>query len=292
MGFAGIIITDSLGMGAIRTGYGVSEAARMSFHAGADILLFGADDYCEPQDQIASFKHLCFCVKTGNISMERLNESVRRILRVKMEYGLFRALPVNPVDIPGNAGTARHRTIAELIARDSITLVRDEAGFLPLHRRSPVLIVLPHPTEGQTDPFGGYASRLATHRIPLDPSDEEIGAAVRAASSYPCVVVGTHDARYHPKQQELVRALSATDADLIVVGIQSPYDLVCYPEIPCYLTTYGSQEVSLAALARVLFGLEKPRGKLPIALPGLYPVGHGLLDFNGIKGGTSNAQKF
>jgi len=290
MGFAGIIITDSLGMGAIRTGYGVSEAARMSFHAGADILLFGADNHCEPQDQIASFKHLCFCVKTGNISMERLNESVRRILRVKMEYGLFQALPVNLIDIPANAGTARHRMIAELIARDSITLVRDEQGLLPLDRHSPVLFIFPYPSEGQAEPFGGYASRLATHWISLDPSDAEIGATICAASSYPCVVVGTHDARYHPKQQGLVRALSVLDADLIVVGIQSPYDLVCYPEIPCYLATYGAQEVSLGALARVLFGLERPRGKLPVALPGLYPVGHGLLDFNEKKGWTSNAQ--
>jgi beta-N-acetylhexosaminidase len=181
--------------------------------------------------------------------------------------------------------------IAELIARDSITLVRDEEGFLPLDRRSPMLMVWPHPIEGRIDPFVGYASKLATHRMPLDPSDDDIGAAVLAASSYPCVVVGTYDARYHPKQQELVRALSATDVDLIVVGIQSPYDLLCYPEISCYLATYGAQDVSLDALARVIFGLEMPRGKLPIALPNLYPVGHGLLDFNGKKGRKSNAQE-
>lgn len=283
MGFTGLIVTDSLGMGAIRTGYGMCEAARMAFQAGADILLFGADGHCEPQDQIASFKHLCFCVNTGSISMERLDESVRRILRVKMEYGLFRALPASTGDIPDKAGTVKHRIIAELIARDSITLVRDEKGFLPLNRRHPVMIVWTYPAEGHGTPPCGHTSLPVTHPLSLDPSDEKIDAVVHAADSYPCVVVGTYDARHHPKQQDLLRALSAADTDLIVVGIQGPYDLICCPDVPCYMAIYGAQQVSLGALARVIFGAERPRGKLPVDLPGLYPRGHGLLEFNTMR---------
>jgi beta-N-acetylhexosaminidase len=58
------------------------------------------------------------------------------------------------------------------------------------------------------------------------------------------------------------------------VGLDAPYDLMSYPEVPTYLATYGRAPVSMQALALVLFGLEASRGRLPVDLPALYPSGH------------------
>ncbi|HEM62164.1 MAG TPA: hypothetical protein ENO24_07720 [Chloroflexi bacterium] len=53
----------------------------------------------------------------------------------------------------------------------------------------------------------------------------------------------------------------------VAVGLDSPYDLLAYPDVPTYLATYGRTPVSMQALAQVIFGLEAPRGRLPVELP-------------------------
>lgn len=76
LGYDGLVITDSLAMGAIEQHYSSEEAAVLAFDAGCDILLM-------PQDYRQAFDGLVKAVEDGRISEERLNESVRRILRVK-----------------------------------------------------------------------------------------------------------------------------------------------------------------------------------------------------------------
>jgi beta-N-acetylhexosaminidase len=62
--------------------------------------------------------------------------------------------------------------------------------------------------------------------------------------------------------------------DLAAVALDLPYDLLSYPEVSTYLASYGRATVSMEALADVLFGAEVSRGRLPVELAGLYPVGY------------------
>lgn len=71
------MVTDALNMGAITEAYSISEAAIMAVNAGIDLLLMPAD-FVTASDAIINE------VKNGNITEERINESVRRILRVKL----------------------------------------------------------------------------------------------------------------------------------------------------------------------------------------------------------------
>jgi beta-N-acetylhexosaminidase len=98
-----------------------------------------------------------------------------------------------------------------------------------------------------------------------------------SSSAASVVIVGTVDARWHPGQVRLVNALASRP--LVVVALGAPYDLMSFPNVPTYLATYGDVPVSLDALAQVLFGLSKPRGRLPVELPGLYSLGHGMSNF-------------
>ncbi len=76
LGYKGIILTDALDMGAIEKNYGSAEAAVLAFEAGNDILLM-------PKDFIQAYKGMLEAVNSGRISMERLDESVLRILSLK-----------------------------------------------------------------------------------------------------------------------------------------------------------------------------------------------------------------
>lgn len=82
MGYNGVIITDALAMGAIVENYSSEESAVLAFNAGADILLM-------PYDYAAAFNGILSAVQTGEISFDRLNESVERILRLKAEFDII-----------------------------------------------------------------------------------------------------------------------------------------------------------------------------------------------------------
>ena len=76
LGYNGVVITDSMAMGAIVNYYSSGEAAKLAVKAGVDIILM-------PEDFKAAVEALESAVQTGEISEERINESVRRILVLK-----------------------------------------------------------------------------------------------------------------------------------------------------------------------------------------------------------------
>ena len=82
MQFDGVIITDDLTMGAIANDYTIPEAAVQSFIAGSDLLLI-VNGY---DNQINTVNALVKAIEAGDITEERLNESVKRILTLKEKY--------------------------------------------------------------------------------------------------------------------------------------------------------------------------------------------------------------
>ena len=63
---------------------------------------------------------------------------------------------------------------------------------------------------------------------------------------------------------------------VVSVALRTPYDLARYPSAGTYVCTYGIHPASMEALAAALFGEAPMTGRLPAAVPGLYPVGHSL----------------
>ncbi len=82
LGFQGVVVTDSMEMGAIESNYDSAEASIMTIEAGADIVLM-------PQDYVAAYNGLLAAVQTGRIPVTRIDESVLRILNLKEKYGLL-----------------------------------------------------------------------------------------------------------------------------------------------------------------------------------------------------------
>lgn len=81
LGFQGVIVTDALGMNAIKKYFAPAESAVAALCAGVDVLLM-------PSDLRAAFDGVVRAVEDGTLSEERLNESVRRILTLKQKTGL------------------------------------------------------------------------------------------------------------------------------------------------------------------------------------------------------------
>lgn len=82
LGYGGVVVTDSLSMGAVTDSYGSGEAALLALEAGADVLLL-------PRDPVEAFQAVLAAARDGSLSMARLDESVLRILTLKEKYGLL-----------------------------------------------------------------------------------------------------------------------------------------------------------------------------------------------------------
>lgn len=109
-------------------------------------LLAGLDIYMVPEDWRALHATLLTQVADGTIPMTRLDEAVRRILRVKLRMGLFeRGRPSNrPLAVqPGQLGHADHRALARQAVRESLVLLSNRGSLLPLDPRSRILVTGP-----------------------------------------------------------------------------------------------------------------------------------------------------
>jgi len=90
LGFQGLVVTDDLEMGAILKNYGIGEACKLAINAGEDMLCI-----CAGVDSIYDgFNAVLDAVKTNEISMERIDESLKRIVAIKSK--MSPPLPFDP----------------------------------------------------------------------------------------------------------------------------------------------------------------------------------------------------
>jgi beta-N-acetylhexosaminidase len=273
LGFRGIVVTDDLEMGALKS-VGEAAAGLRAVQAGADYLLFRFDESA----QLEGHRLIADAVRTGALSSARLDESVRRVVDAKRRFGILDGRrDQSAPDLAANARTALE------LARGATTLLRNR-GVLPLRGR----IFAVSPTNADISFFEGQAtlgSVIAAKRadaisqaLPLRPSPADIDRMVSASRAADVVVVGTTNLFAYPEQVDLVKAL-AKEKPVAVVALRGPYDILSIPEIAAYACAYDSREPSLTAAAEVLLGERKPSGSLPALIPGVFSIGAGMRDF-------------
>lgn len=269
MGFDGLIITDSLGMSGANV-YPADRVAVEAFLAGADLLL-------NPPNVDVAYEGMLEAVESGEVTMERLDESVYRILEAKMNQGMFDD-PYTDEDAIETIGSDEHVQAAQDIAHRGLTLVKNEQDTLPLGEDEQVLVTGPaeaHPAM-IAERLDGKGIEATSFETDESPSDEDIHEAVERAKDVDKVIVTTYTANTNDEQQQLVESLIALDQSVIVAAMKNPYDLIAFPDVDAYLNAYSYMDVSVNAVSDALIGDINPKGQLPVTLPELYDIGHGL----------------
>lgn len=271
LGFDGLVITDCMEMNAITDGIGTAEGAVQAIEAGCDLITVSHS----PELQRAAIDSVISAVETGRISEDRIDASVRRIIRIKQAYD------VGIVDCTDWLEAAKHcHAVAETAAKRGVTLVRD--AHLPLPTDEPITVYefensrTPPETETKSEGSrkrGPFAAALSTLGVDVNASIIASDALNSLSPSQLNVsqqtVVCTADVRNHPAQKTVVRGLAETDTNSnrpIVLAVKSPYDLTAFPDRTA-LATYDDTPASLVAAAEVLIGKRTPTGQLPISIP-------------------------
>ena len=279
IGFKGVVVTDALTMEGVRTMFGDGRVPVEAIKAGADMMLM-------PPDIDAAYLGVLEALESGEITEARLDRSVRRILALKQELGLFAETHVDP-DAAGEAvGTPEHRAVADAIARRSVTLLQND-GALPLAAGTPVKIFTTGFGTTTLDKFALEAGLrsiggVETLETGSAPNEATIAQAVAAAADDDVIVVSTSRAWTFPGQQDLVDAMVETGKPVIVLATRDPYDIAYFPDVSAYLALYGSRPISIEASVRVIFGEIDATGRLPVSIPTedgsetMFPFGSGL----------------
>lgn len=264
MGFDGVVVTDALTMEGAREEFGDDRVA-------VEAILAGADQMLMPPNLRVAYDGVMAAVADGEISEERIEASVRRILEQKQKRGVL-ADPMVDVDaVPDVMATPEHYVTATTIADDSITLLRNSDDLLPLAEQTDVFLT----GWGGRARLDVMATELTDHGAHVtvhpatEPSGEEIAAAVAASAGHEAVVVLTQSGGFAPSaaQQALVAALADGGVPVAQVSVRNPYDVASTAPTEAALAAYGYADASLRATARVLMGTVNPVGQLPVTIP-------------------------
>ncbi len=285
IGFDGLIVSDAMDMSALTVYMSQDEAGVRAILAGTDMLL-------KPSDADAMIHGIVAAARSGRVPQQRLNDAVRKQLAWKYELGLFkqRLTPLDAIDTIVSGSESQQLT--DEIATRAITLVRDQANYLPLERGKKVAVLgISNGYEGPSitstvagilrsvgiDVTTGYIQPNST------PTQEE--AARRAAYDADIVVVGLYgrvrsgaqgSTGLPPDGAALLRGLIESGKPVIGVSFGNPYALMSFGGLRTYLVAYGDMPSLQRAAARALVGEQDITGRLPISLPGLCPSGTGI----------------
>ena len=302
-GFKGLVVSDWEDVKYLTTRHKVAatykEAVQMAINAGIDMAMVAND--------LEFTQYLIESIKEGSIPMSRINDAVRRILRVKIMLGLFEKTHDPLSNYPKFGGEEFRQTSLEA-AREALILAKNQDKALPLSKSSKVLVVGPTATSiralngGWTNTWQGELSDevyVAKNTI-LEAIQAAIGAdkvsyveganfealttvndAVAVAANADVIVLclgeqsytevpGTiNDLTLDAPQIELAHAMAKTGKPVILVLAEGRPRLIeaFEAEMKAVLIAFYPGMEGGTAIADVLFGDVNPSGKLPLTYP-------------------------
>ena len=297
LGFKGIVISDWEDLKKLverhKTAENYKEAVFQSVTAGIDLCIV-------PFDYMYT-THLIELIKEGRIPMERINQSVKRVLMLKQELGLFEN-PYVEKSAMSQLFKPEYRTATLEAAREAITLLKNENNVLPLAKNKKVLVVGPT-GHSRTSMFGCWSyTWQGQDSTYYDPRDLSVYASIKEklkgadvkyltlkqfesnkdiANQYDYIIASvgeeayaetpgnTNDLELPNDQKEMVKQMSKSGKPIVLVMLEGRPRIVRDIEPLCQgvIMAYWSGPQTGAAFADILFGDVNPSGKLPFTYP-------------------------
>jgi beta-N-acetylhexosaminidase len=283
LGFKGLVVTDAMDMQGVASLFTQGEAAVRAVEAGADVILM-------PSDPEACIRGLQAAVKSGRISEKRITASAGRILAGKQRVGLFRSRTIDLDRIADRIDDPNLNQLAQRVAEESITLVKDDKHLFPIADPKDACVVVL--TEGRFSSRGQTFINEVTRRNPALKSfvanssmpEPELTALADAVAKCKAVYVGAFVtvAAYRGSValegglSKFLDSLIKCGPPVALISLGSPYLLRNFPDAATYAATFSTSTTSEIAAARAIFGEIPIQGRLPVSIPGLAKAGDGI----------------
>lgn len=208
IGFQGFLVSDWAAIDQLSPNY--KSAIETSINAGLDMVMipFGPGEKNNYREFIGDLKDL---VASGKVSQERIDDAVRRILRVKFEMGLFDHPEADP-GLTAQIGSIEHREVARACVRESLVLLKNSNNTLPLKKNLKRIAVVGKAADDLGTQCGGWTIDWQGKPGSVTTGGTTLLAAVKKAAS------AETEISYSPDGDDLKPA----DVIIVVIGEQ-PY---------------------------------------------------------------------
>ena len=288
-GFDGFVVSDWDSVTEL-INHGVAEdqadAAAIALHAGVDMDMVSG----------AYLNTLAASLQSGKVSLDDIDEAVRRILRIKLRAGLFDQPFTDPDRATRDLLKPNSRTLARQFAREAMVLLKNENNLLPLASNFKRIAVVGPLIHARSELFGSWSpDGRAADMTPLDEALKQVAPngvelvfadhadkAVHLAQSADAIVLVVGEYPYRSGENSNVSDLSLPpgQAEFVdaIVALGKPVVMVVIAGRPLAITKQVAQVESVlyawqpgieggAALGEILFGLESPSARLPVTFP-------------------------
>lgn len=286
LGFSGLILSDSMNMGAIRKTYDPAQSTLLALQAGVDIVMLSEEHYdFETGDylskQLRSLHLVEEAIETGILNDSLVTDKLMRILDYK-----FNKMQVRTPRIPSQR-FQEHAQIELGLAKQAVSLL--QTGFWPIPPEGEIVCINATPVSSyrnmvnsrgigpnqETSAFDSFVHELEAYRRIQIVSYEQVQEKEASLKAATALIVVTED---YPlpgedfmkqEQQQLVQDLCARYlGKIVIVGLRSPYELALYPKQVTYLCAYSSRTCSAKATAQVLLegSLQAQQNRTPVTI--------------------------
>ena len=302
-GYKGVIVSDAMGMDAIAKNFGEVEAVRMAIKAGVDLVLMPTTLRSKADlskiDTIVDA--VVDAVKTGDISEDRLNESVRRILTLKEKRGVLNFDPsARTAEKAEEAvGSTLNRDLERKIAAAAVTVVKNEDNTLPFKVQTGDHVLLLGAFENEVPGLNlgmrrliadgvlpkdtSFVAKNFTKESTLDSLKEDLEKATHIVVISEIGYEGQLDKDFWRTKipTEIVNYANTNHKKAAVLSISKPYDVANYPAAKAILAVYGNKGMdpteslkpdnafgpNIPAGVEVIFNGKEHLGTLPVDIP-------------------------
>jgi len=293
LGFDGLILSDSMNMGAMKKHYDPRASAVQAIRAGVDMIMLAEEHYDHDaaryvEQQIGLLKAVAEAVATGELPMARIDDAVCRVLRAKEKISTH--VPVVEDDALAMVGSDAHRKVEVKAALHAVAVLRNRNDIVPLAPERSVILVNtttrsaysplsstrgigPNQTTPAFDLFAeALMQRREVHRVL---SAEEILDGVMPDMSGNAVIVAVTEnyplpgMDFDQRSQSLVlnRLMTIAPERLLVVALRDPYELGILPDVPAYVCAFSFRPCAADAAAQGICGEFQPVGHTPVSVP-------------------------
>jgi beta-glucosidase-like glycosyl hydrolase/CubicO group peptidase (beta-lactamase class C family) len=275
-GYEGLIFTDALNMKGVSNFDKPGEIDLQAFLAGNDILLIS-------ENIPEGIKNIKKAYKKEVISEERLAHSVKKILYAKYKSGLNENRFVDTENLFDDLNTSENDAIYMNAIAEAITLVKNNAGILPVKDLEEKRIAYLKMGDDSNEEFIKILNKYTS--VESINSNLLLDEKINIAKSYDFIIIGHHTSNASPwkpfkfTDKELVALHEISlKVPVVLVNFSSPYalsDIRSFVNIDAIVQAYQNSDLAQSAAAQVLFGARSTQGSLPVSINTLYPVGSG-----------------
>ncbi|MFC0270240.1 glycoside hydrolase family 3 N-terminal domain-containing protein [Metabacillus herbersteinensis] len=277
MGFDGVVATDALNMKAIADNFGQEDAVVLALKSGVDIALMPAQvNSLQMEENLSSvFNAVKAAIENGELPMEQVDQSVERILELKVKRGIFKPseevdqTPIdekveNAVKVVGNKD---HLKKEKEMAEDAVTLLKNEDKTLPFKPKKDETILVLAPFADQVESMTRTINELADKRKMKNVTvtgysfsgksfNDEVAGLIDEADY---IITGSYVVKNDPAVNDgviddsiqdsskwatafpraVMKDAQTKDKEFVLMSLRNPYDAANFEEAKAVLAVYG-----------------------------------------------------